>query len=70
MDMKRFIETWYFTETVEGISDIEDFLHCDSEIHDKQTSFCEWLKEQEEEENFKKWLSEHGILDDYQRACQ
>ena len=61
---KRLIETWYFTESVEGISTINDFLHCDAEIHGS-TTFSEWLQEQELEDDFREWLVKNQILDSY-----
>lgn len=60
---KAIIEAWYFTEQVQGISDIEDFLDCKSEI--ENTGFDKWLKEQESEEDFKAWLKQHHIEHEY-----
>lgn len=57
---REIIEAWYFTEQVEGISDIEDFLHCKSEI--ENTGFENWLDEQELREDYNRWLIQHGLL--------
>ena len=68
MDMKRFIESWFFAETVEGISDIGSFFECDSELHDRAITFEEWLGEQELEQNFKDWLKQYNLIDAYRSA--
>ena len=57
---KRLIETWYYVETVKGISTINDFIDCEKEIHGK-TSFSEWLVKQELKADFKEWLEKRGI---------
>lgn len=59
-ELNKIVEAWYFTETVEGISDIEDFLHCKYQI--ENIGFQTWLKEQELEDDFENWLKQHGIL--------
>lgn len=58
---KKIIEGWYFTDQVEGIQDIDDLLHCESEIHTSDTSFEEWLIDQGSEEHFKKWLEDRDL---------
>lgn len=59
MEDDRIIEAWYFMETVEGISDIADFLHCKNEI--ENTGFDIWLKAQDLEEDFKTWIKKHFL---------
>lgn len=58
---RKIIEGWYFTDQVEGIQDIDDLLHCESEIHTSDTSFDEWLIDQGLEEHFKKWLEDRDF---------
>lgn len=58
---RKIIEGWYFTDQVEGIQDIDDLLHCESEIHTSGTSFEEWLIDQGSAEHFKKWLKDKDL---------
>ena len=59
MDNDKIIEVWYFTETVEGIAEIKDFLDCKYEV--ENIGFDNWIKKNGLEEDFKAWIKRNGV---------